>query len=887
MNFITDKQTLDDLNIFGKQGKNSVYNLFNNARTRGGAIILEEMFKYPLSGKDEINTRANSIKFFASNKIDFPYKNEWFDTIEHYLSNTDIRSMLSIDDNSIKNKIKSYVGGNTDYEQLHNGVLACINIIAETIEFIKKIEALSESYPFKSDVDVIRNIIEDDKLAWICDEKPTKKIVYEKMVNYDRSLRYDNNENIKKLLLHIYKIDVYMSVADVALKHNFAFGEAVNPRDNVLNVLGMFHPMVKNAVPNDIKIDENSNVIFLTGANMAGKSTFMKTFGIVVFLAHMGFPIPAKEMIFSPKKGMYTTINLPDNIGMGYSHFYAEVLRVKKVAEKISSTEDFFVIFDELFRGTNVKDAYDATIAVTQAFASKHMCTFMISTHIIEAGEELHKNCDNINYIFLPTIMQGSMPTYTYKIKHGITADRHGMMIINNEKITDILEHKNISEEPVNCFTTDKQTIDDLNLLGRYKPNSIFNIYNSTQTEGGLKCLEDIFQNPLNTVKAINKRANILEFFRNNIFDFPIPKDVIDIVEDYFSSVTNNNYLLSSLNTLKGMFMSSISADKEFEEMKKGIMASIKLLQLTDNFNYKLRTKLGSDVCKDISDEIIAILGDKKISWFRNIGDEISKSKISKYNYILRAEYRENIIRLLSIVYTFDAYISIAKSANENKMHKAIALECENHIDIKGLFHPSLPKAVSNDIFLDEMSNMIFLTGANMAGKSTLMKSFAIAIYTAHLGIPVAASSMNFGIMDGIYTSINVSDNLNMGYSHFYAEVMRVKNVAEEVRRGKRLLIVFDELFKGTNVKDAYDATLIITEAFSKHNKCSFMVSTHIVECGHELMTKCDNFRFLYLPTLMNGEKPIYTYKLKEGITSDRHGMMIINNENILDVLTK
>ncbi len=80
-----------------------------------------------------------------------------------------------------------------------------------------------------------------------------------------------------------------------------------------------------------------------------------------------------------------------------------------------------------------------------------------------------------------------------------------------------------------------------------------------------------------------------------------------------------------------------------------------------------------------------------------------------------------------------------------------------------------------------------------------------------------------------------------MGYSHFYAEVVRVKKIATEVASGKKLVVMFDELFKGTNVKDAYDATVAVTEAFSKIHKCSFIVSTHIMEAGLTLKERCDN----------------------------------------------
>jgi DNA mismatch repair ATPase MutS len=94
-----------------------------------------------------------------------------------------------------------------------------------------------------------------------------------------------------------------------------------------------------------------------------------------------------------------------------------------------------------LFRGTNVKDAYDATVAVTEALAGIRNCTFIISTHIIEAGDVLKQKCDNINFVYLPTKMEGSKPIYTYKLAKGVTDDRHGMMIVNNEKIIEILKN--------------------------------------------------------------------------------------------------------------------------------------------------------------------------------------------------------------------------------------------------------------------------------------------------------------------------------------------------------------------------------------------------------------------------------------------------------------
>src|SRR5690606_1636165 len=140
--------------------------------------------------------------------------------------------------------------------------------------------------------------------------------------------------------------------------------------------------------------------------------------------------------------------------------------------------------------------------------------------------------------------------------------------------------------------------------------------------------------------------------------------------------------------------------------------------------------------------------------------------------------------------------------------------------EVVDLRHPCLPGAVGNDLRLDQQGNVLFLTGANMAGKSTWMKSIGIAIYLAHMGFPLAVGSMRFSVLDGMYTSINVADNIALGYSHFYAEVVRVKQAALAASSGKRLMLMFDELFKGTNVKDAYDGTLAVTEGFITYDTC-------------------------------------------------------------------
>ncbi|WEK35032.1 MAG: DNA mismatch repair protein [Candidatus Pseudobacter hemicellulosilyticus] len=441
MSLIIDKQTLDDLNIFGKRDNDSVYAIFNRTFTRGGAEILEQLFRYPLSDVQSINNRSLIIKYFKDNKIAFPFRGDLFDATEHYLSNTDERSRLSHGENTLGRKFNHLMGADTEYQQLVKGMASIVEILVSLQGFVKQYGATASATPYARDVEEIKRQLDTPDFAPLLQEKVPVKLDYNKAVEYDRLLRYTHRERIKKLLTVIYYLDVYISVATVAEQRGFVFPEAVDSESHTMIVEGVYHPKLKKAVANDLTIEPGNNIVFLTGANMAGKSTFMKSLGIAVFLAHVGFPVAASRMQFSVCDGLLTTINLPDDLNNGYSHFYTEVLRVKKMAVQLESSRNLFIIFDELFRGTNVKDAYEATVAITAAFAGRDNCMFVVSTHIIEAGDELKETCNNINYVYLPTLMDGDKPVYPHKLEKGITSDRHGMVIINNEGILDIL-HK-------------------------------------------------------------------------------------------------------------------------------------------------------------------------------------------------------------------------------------------------------------------------------------------------------------------------------------------------------------------------------------------------------------------------------------------------------------
>ncbi|HVK49251.1 MAG TPA: hypothetical protein VM488_15430 [Pseudobacter sp.] len=423
----TDDQTIEDLRLFSKRDTPGIFDIYNNTHTRGAEELLRNMFRSPLANRDEINRRSNIIAHFCRLNMKFPFESALFDMAEKYLTDSNDAGKGGMQQSLLSEK------------EIQNGVTALISLIQATQAFIESAEVRSLQ-AFEPERGQILNLISDPALEPVLNERSQGKISYAAITAFDVLLRVRERSKIEKLLQQIYLLDVYISVAMVAAKRNFIFPVALDNKKGELVIEGLYHPELKHPVPNDIAMDQSRTLVFLTGANMAGKSTFLRSLATAVYIAHMGFPVAAKKMQFSVMDGIYTTINLPDNLGIGASHFYAEVLRVKKMATALSQNKSLFIIFDELFRGTNVKDAHEASVAIALAFAGKTNSRFIISSHIVEAADQLAVK-PNIDFLFLPTRMNGHTPEYTYTLEHGVTNDRHGMIIIRNEGILETLKN--------------------------------------------------------------------------------------------------------------------------------------------------------------------------------------------------------------------------------------------------------------------------------------------------------------------------------------------------------------------------------------------------------------------------------------------------------------
>ncbi|MGE0077818.1 MAG: hypothetical protein AB7S48_08165 [Bacteroidales bacterium] len=439
MTFDTDKQTLSDLDLLEREkGAKSILSLFNHTQSIGGYEMLRRTFSSPIADSKLLENRVEAIKYFEKTVCCFNVDKVVLDFIEFYLIQDKKPTRLSLF-NIIRKSIDHKLRPSNKTYLIKRGILYFIKVVNDLYDFVISIDDNDVALQVVDYKKRVIDIVENTNLKNCLNHKGKKRLNSIWVGKYDYFFRYSEFDKVRTILDVVYEIDMLQSVSTTISQYGFSYPKFKDSEESV-NIVGLFHPFVENCVPNDLRIDYRKNICFLTGPNMAGKSTYLKSFGDSIYLAHIGFPVPAKSMETSVFRGLFSSINLADNINKGYSHYYGEVLRVKYIAEKIYVRKNVVVIFDELFRGTNVKDAYEASLAVISAFAKVRKSIFAISTHIIEVADTLDKH-SCIDFKYFEIIVGDGIPSYTYTLKNGVTNDRLGLYILNREKVIETIEN--------------------------------------------------------------------------------------------------------------------------------------------------------------------------------------------------------------------------------------------------------------------------------------------------------------------------------------------------------------------------------------------------------------------------------------------------------------
>ena len=257
----------------------------------------------------------------------------------------------------------------------------------------------------------------------------------------------------------------------------------------------------------------------------------------------------------------------------------------------------------------------------------------------------------------------------------------------------------------------------------------------------------------------------------------------------------------------------------------------------------------------------------------------------------IKSIIKDNIKELKKTAYILsllDAYSSLSIVSEEYKLTRP-KLVNERYVDIKDGFHPVVESInkneyVKNDVFMDEKTNTLLITGPNMSGKSTYMRQFAITIILSQMGSFVPASSAVLPIFDAIYTRIGASDDLVGGESTFMVEMLEARNAI--VNATENSLILFDELGRGTATYDGLSIAQSILEYVSNNIKCKTMFSTHYHELT-DLENKDKSIKNVHVDAIEEDGIITFLHKVKNGAVDKSYGIHVASLANMPDVVIK
>ena len=435
----------------------------------------------------------------------------------------------------------------------------------------------------------------------------------------------------------------------------------------------------------------------------------------------------------------------------------------------------------------------------------------------------------------------------------------------------------------------DDKTLYDLGVFSRYETQSLLHYLDFTTTSGGKDWLRFFVKNPFSELGAIRDRQALLKHMADKQLPSTISNGLMMVMDKfYYSPITDIPSSASPIDVLVFKWLSRpeyVLLRYSVGHLARFVYGMQKIYDLYGQDN-------PSEELTNLLDRVAHYLESDFFIQMAQMGSQVDKGgklsarEIIKYGkQLYTIEAKAGIKFMEEAFYKIDAWASMAKAVSFHQLAFPEIIDSQLPVlEGQGLYHPLLEDPVAYDLSLGHEENFLFLTGANMAGKSTFIRSVGIGLYLASLGMGVAATSMKISTFDGILSNIEITDNMTNGESYFYSEVQRVKTIVEKIQSKDKWLILIDELFKGTNIVDAMKCSTAVVEGLRKVNSSLFILSTHLYEIG-EPLRKFDNIQFRYFETKAEGDNLIFSYQLKEGISNDRLGYLILQREKVTDLL--
>ena len=226
------------------------------------------------------------------------------------------------------------------------------------------------------------------------------------------------------------KMDALCSLGTFAFNHPTYVYPQIAENPFCFNAKGMGHPLMNErlCVKNDASIPSNPFFLIITGANMAGKSTYLRTIGTNYLLACIGVPVCCKELEIYPSQ-LVTSLRTSDSLSENESYFFAELKRLKRIIDLLNQGEELFIILDEILKGTNSTDKQKGSFNLIRQFILLKT-NGIIATHDLLLGELIKQFPEAIrNYCFEADITNDEL-TFSYKIREGIAQNMNACFLM-------------------------------------------------------------------------------------------------------------------------------------------------------------------------------------------------------------------------------------------------------------------------------------------------------------------------------------------------------------------------------------------------------------------------------------------------------------------------
>lgn len=432
-----DKTTLRDLSFLG--GAGSLFPLLDHTTTQMGKEELRKLILDPPDSFESLVAMQESIKFFTLNPQVWPatVSNGTFVMLDKFFESADGAATPG-GFGALFGGLFQRVLNRNEYSFTRFSVSHLSDFLKGCRELERMLDSPGIPSRLRATLELIKADLDTHRLT-----APLTAVnndtAYNEIVRLSFAARREMKTLVYRLMNHYALLDAWRSLALATLAHKWIFPELLPSFPLTLDGEQMFHPLLKAPVPYDLSLHRDQNFLLLTGANMSGKTTLMRTVGVCALMAHLGMGVPATVFRCSFLQGIITNMHVEDNIVEGESYFFAEVKRMKQTALKLAEPLPHLVLMDELFKGTNVHDAFECTRAVVEGLLNHHRHLMVLSTHLYEVAQQFRDRKEMTFAYFVTNMTAEGSYSFTYRLKPGISDDRIGYRILKQEGVLDLL----------------------------------------------------------------------------------------------------------------------------------------------------------------------------------------------------------------------------------------------------------------------------------------------------------------------------------------------------------------------------------------------------------------------------------------------------------------